>query len=57
MKVQNLASVYREQGRYKEAEQLYERALKGSEEQLGLEHPDTLRTVQNLATCRRLMQS
>jgi tetratricopeptide (TPR) repeat protein len=47
--VQNLAIVYRYQGRYKEAEQLYERALKGREEQLGPAHPDTLGTVQNLA--------
>jgi len=37
--VENLASVYAHQGRYKEAEQLYERALKGREEQLGPEHP------------------
>src|SRR5436305_1381917 len=43
------ASFCIDQGRYKEAERLYERALKGREEQLGPEHPDTLRTVEGLA--------
>jgi tetratricopeptide (TPR) repeat protein len=43
------ANVYTNQGRYEEAEQLYLRALEGYEEELGPKHPDTLRTVQNLA--------
>src|SRR5438874_161662 len=43
------ATFFMGQGRYKEAERLYERALKGREEQLGPAHPDTLGTVQNLA--------
>lgn len=43
------ASLYRSQGRYEEAEQLYRRALEGWEEKLGPKHPDTLGTVQNLA--------
>ncbi|KAH0551461.1 hypothetical protein GP486_007324, partial [Trichoglossum hirsutum] len=45
----SFASFYRLQGRYKEAEQLYGRALDGNEKQLGPDHPGTLRTVQNLA--------
>jgi tetratricopeptide (TPR) repeat protein len=43
------AGFYKYNGRYKEAERLYERVLKGREEQLGPEHHSTLRTVQNLA--------
>ena len=42
-------TVYADQGRYSEAEKLYERALAGNEEKLGLTHFNTLRTVQNLA--------
>ena len=49
MTVQNLAGVYRDQGRYSEAEQLFRRALEGREEKLGPKHPDTLKTVDNLA--------
>jgi tetratricopeptide (TPR) repeat protein len=47
--VQNLAIVYRNQGRYEEAERLYRRALEGREEKLGPKHPDTLTTVEGLA--------
>ena len=43
------ADFYRDQGRYNEAEKLYERALTGSEERLGATHPNTLGTVENLA--------
>ncbi|KAL9041630.1 MAG: hypothetical protein Q9214_004041, partial [Letrouitia sp. 1 TL-2023] len=43
------ASCYQSSGRYDDAEELYKRALTGNEEQLGPDHPDTLRTVQNLA--------
>jgi tetratricopeptide (TPR) repeat protein len=43
------AKFYRDQGRYKEAEGLYEQALEGKEEQLGQEYPDTLDIAQNLA--------
>jgi tetratricopeptide (TPR) repeat protein len=43
------ATFFMGQGRYEEAEQLYERVLKGWEEQLGPAHPDTLGTVQSLA--------
>ena len=41
--------MYADKGRYDEAEELYKRALTGNEEKLGPKHPDTLRTVQNLA--------
>jgi tetratricopeptide (TPR) repeat protein len=43
------ASFYHAQGRYDEAEKLFERALAGKEEKLGPKHPDTLRAVENLA--------
>ena len=46
----SFASFYLSQGRYTEAEQLFGRALAGSEKQLGPDHPDTLRAVHNLAT-------
>ena len=46
----NLASLYIDQGRYSEAEPLYMRALEASERVLGREHPDTLTSVNNLAT-------
>ena len=41
------ASCYQSSGRYDDAEELYKRALAGREEQLGPDHPDTLRTVNN----------
>ncbi|MCJ1313658.1 hypothetical protein MMC25_007337 [Agyrium rufum] len=44
---------YQGQGRYDEAETLFERALAGREKKLGPEHPDTLGTVENLATVYR----
>src|SRR5438876_22031 len=37
----NLADLYREQGKYEQAEPLYERALAIREEVLGPEHPET----------------
>ena len=47
--VNNLAELYKAQGRYGEAEPLYKRALAASERALGPEHPDTLASVDNLA--------
>ena len=41
--------LYASQGRYGEAEPLYQRALAASERVLGAEHPDTLVSVNNLA--------
>jgi tetratricopeptide (TPR) repeat protein len=45
MSVSNLGFLYQAQGRYDEAEPLYQRALAGREKTLGLEHPDTLTSV------------
>jgi tetratricopeptide (TPR) repeat protein len=43
-----LGSLYFNQGKLGEAEQMYERALRGYEEALGPTHTSTLRTVNNL---------
>ncbi len=45
----NLAILYKNQGKYEQAEPLYQRALATYERVLGPEHPDTLNTVNNLA--------
>jgi tetratricopeptide (TPR) repeat protein len=45
----NLAELYRSQGRYTEAEPLYIRALSIREQQLGETHPDTATSLNNLA--------
>jgi tetratricopeptide (TPR) repeat protein len=44
-----LANLYREQGRYSEAEPLYKRSLVLSEHQLGSNHPDVATSLHNLA--------
>ena len=43
------------QGRYKEAEAMHRRALMGREGKLGKDHPDTLRSVSNLAHILELL--
>ncbi|MCP4347069.1 MAG: CHAT domain-containing protein, partial [Desulfobacterales bacterium] len=45
----NLAGLYKSQGRYGEAEPLYKAALQLRENVLGKEHPDTLTSMNNLA--------
>ena len=45
----NLASMYRNQGRWKEAEQLEVQVMETSLRVLGNEHPDTLTRMANLA--------
>lgn len=45
----NLASVYREQGRREEAEQLEVQALETRKIKLSEDYPDTLRSIGNLA--------
>ncbi|MCH6577531.1 MAG: tetratricopeptide repeat protein, partial [Proteobacteria bacterium] len=45
----NLAELYRAQGRYAEAEPLYKRALAIDEKALGPEHPDVATNLNNLA--------
>ena len=52
----NLAALYEAQGRYNEAEPLFERALAGREHLLGAEHPDTLASVNNLAVLYSVQQ-
>jgi len=45
----DLALLYYKQGRYAEAQSLFERALAISQRVLGEEHPDTARNLNNLA--------
>ena len=45
----NLAELYRRQGKYEQAEELYQRALAIREKVLGSDHPDTATTLHNLA--------
>ena len=45
----NLAALYQSQGKYAEAEPLYQRALAIREQQLGPSHPDTATSLNNLA--------
>ena len=49
----NLGSLYVDQGRLVEAEKMYQRALVGCEEALGPEHASTLLIVDNLGTLHR----
>ena len=46
----NLAALYNRQGKYKQAEPLYQRALAICERMLGPEHPSTAQSLNNLAT-------
>lgn len=46
--VSNLAEVLRFQGKYEAAEEMSRRALAGYEKVLGVEHPSTLTSVNNL---------
>jgi tetratricopeptide (TPR) repeat protein len=46
----NLASTYRDQGRWKAAEELDTQVLERLNEVKGADHPDTLRSMANLAT-------
>lgn len=45
----NLASTYRNQGRWEEAEQLFVQVMETSKTKLGEDHPDTLTSMANLA--------
>ena len=49
----NLALVYRAQGKYEEAEGLFKRALAIREKALGASHPDVGQTLSNLANVYR----
>jgi len=46
--VSNLAWLLEVQGKHEELEQMYQRAVEGSDKLLGMEHPDTLIGVNNL---------
>ncbi|WP_287699514.1 CHAT domain-containing protein, partial [Microcystis sp. M165S2] len=50
----NLAELYRSQGRYSEAEPLYKQALAIIKQQLGDNHPDTAASLNNLAELYRV---
>ena len=49
----NLAVIYRNQGRWKEAEELQVQVIKISKRMLGEEHPFTLSSMVNLAATYR----
>ena len=47
--IANLASIYRKQGRWKEAEDLEVQVIETRKRVLGQEHPDTLTSMNHLA--------
>ena len=47
--VNNLANVWYSLGQWEQAKKLWERALRGYESMVGVNHQDTLRTMTNLA--------
>ena len=49
----NLASTYRDQGRWKEAEELFVQVMETSKRVRGQEHPSTLTSMANLASTYR----
>ena len=49
MNMANLASTYRDQGRWKEAEELEVQVMEARKRVLGQEHPSTLTSIANLA--------
>ena len=53
MSLNNLAELYRVQGRFDEAAPLYERALAVAEAALGPDHPDVALTLNGLAELHR----
>jgi len=55
MSLNNLAALYRAQGRYSEAEPLYQRALTIQEQRLGLDHPNVVVTLRNYIALLKVM--
>jgi tetratricopeptide (TPR) repeat protein len=51
--ITNLALTYRNQGRWKEAEELFMQMIKIRKRMLGTEYPDTLTSIINLALTYR----
>jgi hypothetical protein len=52
----NLANLYKAQGRYAEAEPLYSSCLETRRRVLGLDHPETKEVMNNLALLRAAMR-
>ena len=53
LSLNNLAGLYKDQGKYPHAEPLFRRALAISEKTLGRDHPDVATTLENLAQLYR----
>ena len=49
----NLASTYRNQGRWTEAEKLFVQVMETRKKKLGADHPSTLTSMANLASTYR----
>ncbi|HEU5380043.1 MAG TPA: toll/interleukin-1 receptor domain-containing protein [Ktedonobacteraceae bacterium] len=54
LSLNNLAGLYKEQGKYEEAESLYQRVLAICEQKLGVTHSDTATSLNNLAELYRV---
>ena len=52
--VMNIANIYYYARNFVKAEELYERALKGFEAQLGKDHQDTKRCARNFRNCLKV---
>jgi pentatricopeptide repeat protein len=48
--INNLASTYRNQGRWKEAEEMFVQVIETGKRVLGAEYPETLISIANLAS-------
>ena len=55
--VNSVGNLYKHQNKLVEAEKMYERALRGYEKTLGLEHISALGTVHNLGVLYKLRAS
>jgi tetratricopeptide (TPR) repeat protein len=53
LSLNNLAGMYRDQGKYPYAEPLFKKALAISEKTLGLDHPNVATGLENLAQIYR----
>jgi len=54
--IADLASMYRNQGKWKEAEELEVRVIEMRKRVLGEKHPDTLESMSNLAFIREAIK-
>jgi tetratricopeptide (TPR) repeat protein len=53
LSLNNLAGLYKDQGKYPQAEPLFRRALAISEKSLGRDHPNVATSLENLAQLYR----